>query len=135
MGFGGVKLDLVPCSLCGRNFASDRVERHEKACAKLAKADAKHQKRVAKAEAKKRELELFKKKEEKIKKQTSRWRAQHEELQQALKYMRKVKKVQQMGGDIRMIEPPPQSNTDHLVPCPYCNRKYAPSMICYTRVS
>mgnify|MGYP000955647847 CR=1 FL=1 len=125
-------MNLVNCSICDRKFNADRIGRHEKACAKAAKAESKHQKKVAKAEAKKHELETFKKKEANIKKQTSRWRTQHEEFQNALKYMRKFKAVQQAGGDVRMLDPPPKSNTDHLVPCPYCGRKYAPRILLVT---
>ena len=33
-GPGSSKDGLVACSLCGRNFASDRVEKHESICAK-----------------------------------------------------------------------------------------------------
>merc|ERR1712173_10016 len=29
--------DLVPCKNCGRNFADDRVEKHEEICVKTAK--------------------------------------------------------------------------------------------------
>ncbi len=29
---GGMDVRLVPCRLCGRNFAEDRVAKHEKAC-------------------------------------------------------------------------------------------------------
>lgn len=116
---------MVSCDICGRNFAADRISRHTTACAKAAKGDAKHQKKVAKAEAKLQEVEAFKAKEEKIKAKTTKWRAQHEELQKAMEYMKKVKAVEQAGGDPRTLDPPPTSNTDHLVPCPYCGRKFA----------
>lgn len=29
-----VSLDISPCSICGRNFASERLPKHEKVCAK-----------------------------------------------------------------------------------------------------
>jgi len=38
--------------------------------------------------------------------------------------MKKVKAVEEKGGDIRSIGPPPKANTDNLVPCPYCGRKF-----------
>ena len=122
---GAEDIQLVPCDICGRNFAADRISRHTTACAKSAKAEAKHQKKVAKVQAKQQELEAFIAKEEKIKQKTTKWRAQHEELQKAMQYMKKVKAVEKAGGDVRSLDPPPSSNTDHLVPCPYCGRKFA----------
>ena len=36
-----VSLDVSPCSICGRNFAPDRLARHEKVCAKTANSKRK----------------------------------------------------------------------------------------------
>ena len=33
-GMGEVAVDVTPCSICGRKFASDRLVKHEKVCAK-----------------------------------------------------------------------------------------------------
>ena len=36
-----------------------------------------------------------------------------------------MKKVEQKGGKISDLPPPPKGNYDHYVECKYCGRKYA----------
>lgn len=55
----------------------------------------------------------------------AKWKVQHEEFQNALKAMRQMKRIQEKGGDIRTLPPPPPSNYDHYILCKYCGRKYA----------
>ena len=55
----------------------------------------------------------------------AKWKIQHEELQSAMKMMRKMKAVQAKGGKISDLPPPPPSNYDHYVQCRHCGRKYA----------
>lgn len=38
---GEVSVDVAPCSVCGRNFAPDRLAKHEKVCAKNSKSKRK----------------------------------------------------------------------------------------------
>lgn len=45
-----------------------------------------------------------------------------------MKAMRQMKAIQQKGGDISKLPPPPKSNYDHYVECKYCGRKYAPDV-------
>ena len=33
----GLDIDLSPCAVCGRNFATDRLAKHQKACKKVSK--------------------------------------------------------------------------------------------------
>jgi len=40
-------VDLVPCGVCGRKFAADRISKHEGACMKAKKGEQKHNKKVA----------------------------------------------------------------------------------------
>ena len=58
------------------------------------------------------------------KKPVSKWKQQHQEFVKQMRYMRKLKKVEEEGGDIRMIAPPPPSSQPGLVPCKYCGRKF-----------
>ena len=37
----GEQLELVPCALCGRRFAAERIERHQITCEKVQKKAAK----------------------------------------------------------------------------------------------
>jgi hypothetical protein len=115
----------VPCSICGRKFAADRIDKHTNACQKAKKGEAKHAKKVAQAQKKQAEIEKFIQKEQKYK--TSKWKQAHEEFQAMLKYNKKLQHVEKMGGDIRTLEPPPQMQTmkEAMVPCPYCGRNFS----------
>ena len=53
---------------------------------------------------------------------------QSEELQNAMKEMRKIKAIQERGGDLSSLPPPTRSNYDHYVECRHCGRKYAPEV-------
>jgi len=120
------QLDLEPCNLCGRRFASDRLERHEKACLRFQKGDATHAKKVAMADRKRIENERFVAKEAKYKK--SKWREQHRELVESMRYSRKIKAIEQVGGDIRSLGPAPKVSgvEQNLTECPYCYRRFNP---------
>ena len=117
-------IDLVDCEVCGRKFASDRIQKHRTVCQKAAIKDKKHEEKVAKASK-----ILAKKAPQKSKgEKDPQWKRQHEELVEAMKYNRQVKLVEEQGGDVRSIKPPPSSNYDHYVECPYCGRKYNPDV-------
>ena len=64
----------------------------------------------------------------KIETKIPKWKAQSEELQNAMKEMRKIKAFQEKGGDLSSLPPPPRSNYDHYIECRHCGRKYAPDV-------
>ncbi len=110
-------LNLTPCAKCGRTFASDRISKHQKVC---------------KVNAKPKKVKIFhkkmteKEKEKYNKGKTSKWKKQHQELVNQMKYIRQMKQVEEAGGNIRdMPPPPPSANVDYLM-CPYCSRKFNP---------
>ena len=113
----GGNVNTVPCSKCGRNFGEDRIGKHEKTC---------------KVNAKPKKVKMFHKpitekekaKMDAIKEKTSKWRQQHDDFVQAMKYNRKVSAVEARGGDVRNIAPPPPSSNVGLVQCPYCGRNF-----------
>ena len=43
-------------------------------------------------------------------------------------YNRKMRKMEQSGGKISDLPPPPKGNYDHYTECQYCGRKYAPEV-------
>ncbi|EDO29664.1 predicted protein, partial [Nematostella vectensis] len=107
---------LSPCSICGRNFQTDRLEKHQKVCAKNSTrkrkafdmtkqrtAGTEHEKYV-KAGAHKQEPE-----------KKVDWRAQHESFIKAIRYAK--------GSS---DEPPPVMENPHYVQCPHCERKFNP---------
>lgn len=111
---GGECANLAPCGKCGRNFAVDRLSKHEKVC---------------KVNSKPKKVKLFHKKQPNENKKPSegkqKWKEQHEALVANMKYMRKVKQVEEQGGDVRSIKPPPSTNNGNdFKQCMYCDRKF-----------
>lgn len=116
-GYGAGGANLVPCSKCGRNFAEDRIGKHQKNCKVNSKPKKVKQFHKPITEKEKAKMDA-------VKEKTSKWRQQHEDFVNAMKYNRQVQAVEQRGGDIRKLAPPPQSSQAGLVPCPHCGRKF-----------
>eukprot|EP00906_Rhabdomonas_costata_P029733 RCo041997 len=115
---------LVPCSVCGRRFAAERLPKHEAACA----ASRQKQRKVfnsQKARAKGTEMAGN---QPSLKKEVAaakpNWRAKHQELQQAMQAARTVGKVLKEGGDLSALPPPPPAANPDYVPCPHCGRRF-----------
>lgn len=64
----------------------------------------------------------------KVEAKEPKWKIQSQELQNAMKQQRMIKAIQEKGGDLSSLPPPPRSNYDHYVECRYCGRKYAPEV-------
>lgn len=121
------KVRLVPCKLCERNFAEDRIAKHTEAC-KIA-----HKKRKTFDPTKMRtegtemakyvSKGMHKKDPPKTKKKAD-WRRQHEEFINNIRYAKKVTYMEEQGMDTRDLTPPPVSRNPDLVPCPHCGRTF-----------
>mmetsp|Transcript_33866 Transcript_33866/g.58998 ORF Transcript_33866/g.58998 Transcript_33866/m.58998 type:complete len:387 (-) Transcript_33866:2922-4082(-) len=107
-------IDRVPCRSCGRKFAPDRVDKHQRVCKGPDRPASKPQPQVrAKPKAKGDPL----------------WKRQHMDFINSIRYARKVTSAQKQGIDVRTLAPPPQQFADptaDYVQCPFCDRKYAP---------
>ena len=118
--FSGPHANLEPCRVCGRTFAEDRIKKHQAAC-KISARKPRKIKRFHKVLTRKEKMKIKKNKP------VGKWKQQHTEFVKHMQYMRKLKKIEDQGGDIRDIAPPPPSapNPD-FVACKFCDRKFRP---------
>lgn len=115
--FSGPPANLEQCRICGRSFAEDRIKKHQAIC-KIQSRKKTKVKRFHKIMTKREKNKIERGKPEK------KWKQQHKEFVKQMRYMRKLKQVEEAGGDIRMVAPPPPSSQPGLVPCKYCGRKF-----------
>ena len=108
---------MVPCSKCGRTFAEDRLAKHQKVC---------------KVNSKPKKVKYFykpvapeKPAHKGILKPEPKWKREHEDFMQAMKYNRMMKRAEDKGIPLKNLPPPPPSKSDpSLIPCPHCGRKF-----------
>lgn len=110
--------DLVPCSLCGRNFNADRLAKHEAVCRKQAASNAKRAKLIARKAAKLPEPGSQKSAG------TEAWKSKHNEFQNAIQYAKKMAAMQKAGVSLASLPPPPRSENPDYVTCPHCDRRF-----------
>ncbi|XP_072545283.1 uncharacterized protein zc2hc1c isoform X2 [Salminus brasiliensis] len=112
-------VQLVPCQICHRCFAEDRLEKHIRVCEKLQQSKRKTFD-SAQFRAKGTELEVFMKtngqrKTPELKK--NNWRQKHEAL------IHNLRQARAPGGF--PSQPSADVNPDY-VNCPHCGRRFAP---------
>lgn len=114
---GEASLDLSPCSICGRNFATERLLKHEKVCKQSSEKKRKmfdSRKQRARGQDHEQYVLDGKYKEEPEKKAKKvDWRSQHENFIATIRYAK---------GETTEA-PPPAENPDYEQ-CPYCERKF-----------
>ncbi|XP_043461812.1 zinc finger C2HC domain-containing protein 1C-like isoform X2 [Leptopilina heterotoma] len=122
--------NLVSCKNCSRRFTTDRIELHEKICAKSGQKKRK-QFDAMKFRLQGTELEPFakvgvKKQETKQKKTTvkSNWRKTHEDFISTIRSAKQVQAHLAAGGKLSDLPPPPPSDTSDYIQCPHCGRKF-----------
>ncbi|XP_076165362.1 uncharacterized protein LOC143145664 [Ptiloglossa arizonensis] len=120
---------LVPCKMCGRRFAQDRVTLHEQICAKTGQKKRKQFDTVM-FRVKGTELERFvkkghnKKQLEKPAEVKTNWRRKHEDFINAIRSAKQVQAHLAAGGKLSDLPPPPVSDTSDYIQCPHCGRKF-----------
>ena len=108
--------DMVPCSLCGRKFTSDRVGRHEAVCTgSQVKAVQRPPAAVASAGPARSSVGG---------KDGGKWKAEHSEFVQAIQYAKKLTAMQKAGVDIAALPPPPPAANVDYIECPHCLRRF-----------
>ncbi|XP_063367634.1 zinc finger C2HC domain-containing protein 1C [Cydia amplana] len=124
----------VPCSVCGRRFAEDRLAKHEGICRR---AQTKKRKpfdalkhRLAGTEAEPFISKLRKSNTAsnaapaKPKPLNNSWRQKHEEFIQAIRAAKQVQQHLAAGGKLSDLPPPPPSENPDYVQCPHCSRRF-----------
>ncbi|KAI9348093.1 hypothetical protein BDR26DRAFT_853957 [Obelidium mucronatum] len=123
----GPKQKLLPCRVCGRKFASDRVSKHEKACKSSSKPRKTFDgtKMRTKGLEKVRDEAAERKLEEMRKAKKDVWKQKHEELIESLRAAKQLQAHLDKGGKASDLPPPRVSQT---VPtgqeCPHCLRRF-----------
>ncbi|CAL7948551.1 unnamed protein product [Xylocopa violacea] len=123
--------NLVPCKMCGRRFAQDRVTLHEQICVKTAQKKRK-QFDTTMYRVRGTDIEpfykkgLIKKQPEKLKKPEvkSNWRRKHEDFINAIRSAKQVQAHLAAGGKLSDLPPPPVSDNCDYIQCPHCGRKF-----------
>ncbi|KAL7701199.1 zinc-finger of a C2HC-type/Double zinc ribbon [Lotmaria passim] len=126
-------MERLPCSHCGRHFAPSALARHERICANQ------KTRRVFNAAKQRRPDDAPPVTTKTAKKQGAAaaassaapkhdWRAESEAFRRALREARQADQVLRAGGTARDLPPPTYSSNPDYVPCPYCQRRFAPEV-------
>ena len=125
-------MDLVPCPNCGRNFASNRIQKHHTVCVKTQSKTRKvfdsGKQRVQGTEAAKHYRPWLKNKQQQHIPPKSNWRQQHEDFIKSVRAARQVTKHMAEGGKASDLPPPPPSINPDYVFCDYCQRRFNPEV-------
>eukprot|EP01063_Lacrimia_lanifica_P014929 TRINITY_DN2151_c0_g1_i4.p1 TRINITY_DN2151_c0_g1~~TRINITY_DN2151_c0_g1_i4.p1 ORF type:complete len:885 (+),score=216.08 TRINITY_DN2151_c0_g1_i4:120-2657(+) len=127
--YGG-SVDLVPCSICGRRFAAERLAKHENVCRKTSTK----KRRVFNSTRHRTEGTDAAQFAHKVpsastteKKESGAWKSKSNAFREAMKQAREVKECMAAGKPL----PPPaytREEDDTRTPCPHCGRKFAPDV-------
>ncbi|CAC9479469.1 conserved hypothetical protein [Leishmania infantum JPCM5] len=119
-------LERVPCSHCGRRFASESLAKHERICGSQKKRrvfNATKQRlpegAIAAAKPSAGSQPTAPKRD---------WKAESESFRRALREARQVDQVLKAGGTAKDLPPPTYSTNPDYVPCPHCQRRFAPDV-------
>jgi len=126
------EVERIPCAVCGRSFAADRLDKHQRACKNASKPRKKFDISKQRLDAEARQAARHTKPEPEKKREMPankmpKWKRDHLHFQQVLRAGR----PQQSnggggsGGGGRNAAPPYEEEImDDRVPCPHCGRKF-----------
>lgn len=122
--------DLIACKNCQRNFAEDRIEKHEEICLKTSQKKRKTFD-MTKARVKGTDAASYvknaahlKAKEAKEQKKSD-WRKKREEFINTLRAAKEAQRHLANGGNLKDLPPPPPMDTSDYIQCPHCNRRFS----------
>ncbi|CAF0859646.1 unnamed protein product [Didymodactylos carnosus] len=137
---GNAAAGLYPCSICGRNFASDRIQAHQQACQKASKArkvfDSTKQRLQGTEAASYVKSTKGRKAVEPPKVillivsvlLNINLKQKHEDFVRAIRYAKQATNYEKSGGRLADLPPPPPSLNPDYVACPHCGRNFAPNV-------
>uniref|UniRef100_A0A8C8BYG3 C2HC/C3H-type domain-containing protein n=1 Tax=Oncorhynchus tshawytscha TaxID=74940 RepID=A0A8C8BYG3_ONCTS len=114
-------LQLIPCRICHRKFAAERLEKHLQVCERMQRSSRKVFD-SSKYRAKGTDLEEFMKTNSRTKSpevRKSNWRQKHEA------FIRNLRQAHVPATGALHPQPPIQDNDDYVT-CPHCARRFAP---------
>ena len=112
--------DMSECSICGRNFNTDRIAKHELICAKT------HAKQSARPHTAKPTTTTTTTTTA-ASADSLKWKSKHNDFQQAIQYAKQLTAAQKSGVPLASLPPPPPSLNPDYVQCPHCQRRFAPN--------
>jgi hypothetical protein len=122
--------DLTSCKHCQRNFAEDRIEKHEEICLKTSQKKRKTfdmtKARVKGTDAAGyvKNAAQLKAKEAKEQKKSD-WRKKREDFINTLRAAKEAQRHLANGGSLKDLPPPPPSDTSDYIQCPHCTRRFS----------
>ena len=108
---------LVPCSLCGRKFNTDRVGRHEAVCTKSQVHTTQRPQTSLPPPPSSTGAPAS----------AGKWKTEHNEFIKSLQYAKKLSQMQKAGVNIASLPPPPPAANLNYVECPHCQRRFNPT--------
>ncbi|KAL0969117.1 hypothetical protein UPYG_G00222800 [Umbra pygmaea] len=117
----GASIQLIPCRICQRKFAAERLEKHRKVCEKMQQSSRKVFD-SSRYRAQGTDLEEFMKTNSRSKTpelKKSNWRQKHETL------IRNMRQGRVPAAGALQTQPTIQDNDDYVT-CPHCARRFAP---------
>ena len=122
---------LVSCSLCNRNFAADRIDKHMVVCQKTKSKTRKlFDSSKQRAEGSDAQPQTYRKSDAASSKPASKnnWRQTHDDFIRSIRNAKKVTKHMASGGKASDLPPPPPSLNPDYVHCQYCDRRFNPEV-------
>jgi len=122
--------DLISCKNCQRNFAEDRIEKHEEICTKTSQKKRKTFD-MTKARVKGTDAAGYVKNAAQLKAKEAKeqkkfdWRKKREEFINTLRAAKEAQKHLANGGSLKDLPPPVPSDTSDYIQCPHCTRRFA----------
>ena len=119
-------ITLIQCQTCGRKFAADRLEKHQKICKKASTKKrpvfdtSKHRNQGTDNESYAKRV----KNQPSSQPKKSNWRIHHNNFIQSIRAAKAMEAHVANGGKLADLPPPPPTENPDYIQCPHCQRKF-----------